>query len=59
MSERTLAVSRPYSKSKVELTSKKSNSMTQKISFVFLSFFFVLKARLQVLEFDFCQNMLG
>jgi len=50
-------VKRPYSKSKLELNSKKSHSIKRCkfFSFVFLFSFFALKARLQVLKFEFCQ----
>jgi len=51
---------RPYSKSKLELNSKKVQlERCKKFSSVFLSFFFALKARLQILEFEFCQIKLG
>jgi len=42
-----------YSKSKLEL--KKSSWSVAKIFSVFISFLFALKARLQVLKFEFCQ----
>jgi len=47
----------PYSKSKLELiTKKKLNTSDAKIfSPVFIPFFFAIKAKLQVLEFEFCQ----
>jgi len=46
---------RPYSKSKLELNSKSRTRVMQKISSVFLSIYFVLEAKLQILEFEFCQ----
>jgi len=33
--------------------------MMKKFCFVFISFFFALKARLQILKFEFCQFNLG
>jgi len=52
---------RPYSKGKLELNSKKSNLVDAKTSSVFISFFFALKAGLQIFKFEFCQsqNKLG
>jgi len=45
-------VHRPYSKSKLELNSKKLNSIDTK-TFVCVSIFFALKAKFQVFEFEF------
>jgi len=49
-------VKRPYSQSKLELNSKNVELKWCKIfSSVFLSFFFALKVRFQVVKFEVCQ----
>jgi len=46
-------------KANLSSTRKSRTRVTQKVLFVFVSFFYALKAELQVLKFGFCRIKLG